>query len=188
MLEHEYQELVQSADGNCASDCTLFVRRTCIPATSPPPAMWTCPCPHRPVRTAPCSENTVDELVEPGQLTLAAKGGILGHAPCVAIRGAAIATEIMGPDRDTNPGFRVAPVLYRRCDGSTARNGSPEWELVRYQDVVARGLKEDTSAPARTLLEPPHSHKSRLAPWDRAAGYRSENSRLTICVIPMVVT
>jgi hypothetical protein len=59
--------------------------------------MWTCRCPHRPVRAAPCSENTVDELVELGQLTLAAKGGILGHAPCVAISSADIAKEIMGP-------------------------------------------------------------------------------------------
>src|SRR5215207_2570939 len=54
--------------------------------------------------------------------------------------------------------------------------------------MAAQQEMEDTSAHARTVLEPSRSHKSRLAPWDRPAGYRSENSRLTICVIPMVVT
>ena len=40
--------------------------------------------PTSPARAAPCSGNSVDELIEPGQPTLAAEDGILGN---VAVRG-----------------------------------------------------------------------------------------------------
>jgi hypothetical protein len=55
-------------------------------------------------------------------------------------------------------------------------------------ETLGPSLLYDTSAPARTLLEPPRSHERSLALWASPAGYRSENSWLTICVIPATIT
>ena len=65
----------------------------------------------------------------------------------------------------------------------TTRSGSPEWELIRYQGVVSPGAYEEKTRARLGGLEPPRSHESSLALWDVPAGYRSENSWLTVCVI-----
>jgi hypothetical protein len=52
---------------------------------------------------------------------------------------------------------------------------------------IARGYEEKTRARLGGL-EPPRSHERSLALWDRASGYRSENSWLRVCVILATTT
>jgi hypothetical protein len=53
--------------------------------------------------------------------------------------------------------------------------------------AIARGYEQKTRARLGGL-ETPRSHESSLALWIGAAGYRSENSWLTFCVIPATNT
>jgi hypothetical protein len=54
--------------------------------------------------------------------------------------------------------------------------------------VVSPGAYEEKTRARLGGLEPPRSHESSLALRDRTAGYRSENSRLTVCVILETLT
>src|ERR671920_1362140 len=71
---------------------------------------------------------------------------------------------------------------------ATTRSASPGWELIRYQDVVSPGAYEEKTRARLGGLEPPRSHERSLALWTSPAGYMSENSWLTICVIPVAIT
>jgi hypothetical protein len=72
-------------------------------------------------------------------------------------------------------------------EGATTGSSSPGRELAGYQDVLSPGAQVKTRARLGGL-EPPRSHESSLALWDRTAGYRSENSWLTMRVIPATIT
>jgi hypothetical protein len=54
--------------------------------------------------------------------------------------------------------------------------------------VVSPGAYEEKTRARLGGLEPPRSHESSLARWTGSAGYRSGNSWLRVCVIPVAVT
>jgi hypothetical protein len=54
--------------------------------------------------------------------------------------------------------------------------------------VVLPGASEEKTRARLGGLEPPRSHERSLALWMGAAGYKSGNSWLRVCVIPATTT
>ena len=78
-------------------------------------------------------------------------------------------------------GLKVLGVFARVPSLKNSGRGFKEGEI--------EPLPESSFSRARLGgLEPPRSHESSLTPWTSPAGYRSENSWLTMCVIPATLT